>query len=110
MAWVSTNKDIATKIVINKTALGQPLLGYPKTYNLLAAFDTYPAITVKQWQEMGVVPLTERIEDFIAYINALEVVDIVEIQTNQALRFSTKIRMLGSGGMLMNNNNLRISI
>jgi hypothetical protein len=76
----------------------------------LAAFGTYPAITVKQWREMSPELLSERIEDFIVYINALEVIDIGEIQTSYAIRTSAKIRKLGNGGKLKNNNNLRISI
>jgi hypothetical protein len=85
-------------------------LGIERTYNLLAAFGTYPAITVKQWQEMSPELLLERIAAFKTYINALEVIEIDEIQANDVLRTALKIRMLGSGGMLMNDNNLRISI
>jgi hypothetical protein len=98
--------EVATMLKAVSTALG-----IERTYNLLAAFDTYPAITVKQWQEMSPEFLLERIAAFKAYINALEVIDIDEIQTNDVLRTALKIRMLGNGGMrIMNDNNLRISI
>jgi hypothetical protein len=98
--------EVATMLKAISTALG-----IERTYNLLAAFGTYPAITVKQWQEMSIEPLSERIAAFKAYINVLEVIDIDEIQANDVLRTALKIRMLGSGGMRMiQNNNLRISI
>jgi hypothetical protein len=88
MAWVSTNKDIATKIVVNKTVLGQSLSGYPKTYSILDAFTAQPAITERGWQKMPYSQQSARIIAFKTYVNELESMDINATQTNDVFRDS----------------------
>jgi hypothetical protein len=88
MAWVSTNKDIATAIIVNKTVLGQPLLGYPKTYSILDTFAELPEITEREWQKMPYSQQSERIIAFKDYLNDLESMDINATQTNDVFRDS----------------------
>jgi hypothetical protein len=88
MAWVSTNKDVATKIVITKTVLGQNLSGYPKEYSILDAFAGQTAITERAWQKMPYSQQLERIIAFKIHINELENMDINTVQTNDVFRDS----------------------
>jgi hypothetical protein len=90
MKLVSTDKDIATRIVINKTVGGQPLSGYPKTYDMLGAFAEAPEITEDAWREMSYSEQFERIIAFKNHINGLEEMDIDATQTNDVFRDSIK--------------------
>jgi hypothetical protein len=88
MAWVSTNKDVATSIIVTKTVIGQALTGYPKTYNLLDAFAAQPVITENEWQKMPYSQQLERITAFKNYINAQEGISVNGTQSNEPFRDS----------------------
>jgi hypothetical protein len=62
--------------------------GYPKTYSLLAAFDSYPAVTVNDWHKMETDPREERIEAFKTYVNNAESIDVDDTAINDMYRAS----------------------
>ena len=88
MAWVSTDKDVATSMVVTKTVLGQVLTGYPKTYSILSAFGSQGAITENTWRKMSNSQQAARIAAFKSYINTTEGVDVNSTQINDAFRNS----------------------
>jgi hypothetical protein len=81
--WITTNTDVACRVEITDKQLN-----VTRTYSLLEAFLTFPAITVDNWRKMRMPPRMERINAFKEYINDLEVIDIDAIQTNDVFRQS----------------------
>lgn len=86
MAWITTDTDVACTLTVNKIISGQQVIGYPRTYSILDAFDTYEAITTNQWQKLSSVQRDARIDDFKSYVNNVESIDTDAIQTNTATR------------------------
>jgi hypothetical protein len=79
--WVTSDTDVAYILAITDT-----WINLTKTYNLLAAFNAFPAITVEEWQKMTLGLRAERINAFKAYVNQLELVSVDSIQTNSVFR------------------------
>ncbi len=91
MAWITTDTDAARTLVVQKVAAGQPLPGYPKSYSLLDAFGSYPAITVDQWHKMNRMPRDERIAAFKLYVGQAEGLNVDATQTNDVYRPSEEV-------------------
>jgi hypothetical protein len=90
MAWLTTDTDVATTLTVHKTVNDQPLTGYPKTYSILGAFNSFAVITVDEWHKMTVEPRNERIIAFKAYIHEIEDIDVNTTQTNDVYRESSE--------------------
>lgn len=87
MAWVTTNRDVATSLTVHKKVGGINISGYPKTYSILSAFPGVTVITVNQWQKLA--DRSSRIAAFKRYIKTAENIDVDATQTNDVYRTST---------------------
>jgi hypothetical protein len=81
--WFTTNTDVAYMLAVT-----DKLISLTKTHSLLAAFYSFPDITVEEWQKMSMSSRTSRISAFKAYVNNLELINIDATQTNDVFRSS----------------------
>mgnify|MGYP006995777160 CR=1 FL=1 len=87
MAWVTTNRDVATSLTVHKKVGGINISGYPKSYSILSEFPGVTSITLNQWQKLA--DRSSRIAAFKQFINAAENIDVDATATNDVYRTST---------------------
>lgn len=88
MPYNPTELDVACTLQVIKRSGGSVVAGYPKEYSVLAAFGSYDAITIDQWQRMEQPPRDARLNAFITYINSIEGINVVASATNEPYRDS----------------------
>ncbi|MDR1197522.1 MAG: hypothetical protein LBK94_00720 [Prevotellaceae bacterium] len=90
MAWITTDTDVASTLIVDKIVNGQHVQGYPRTYFILNAFALYAAISVNEWHKMNYYQRENRINDFKAYVESIENIDIDSTQTNEVMQPSSE--------------------
>lgn len=85
MSYVNTGIERCQTFSIDKQVSGVSLAGYPKTYDMLAAFtagdNSYSVLTVTEFQQLTEADYLVRLLDFKTYIQTAEGIASVDAIT-----------------------------
>lgn len=104
MSYVNTGFERCKTLTIDKTVGGVSLAGYPKEFNLLAAFTqgefSYDVLTEQEFQRLEVGTYEARLAAFKQYVQAAEgiySVDDITEEGYEAVRENTTACPIGVG-------------
>lgn len=84
---INTGIERAKTFVLDKQVSETSLTGYPRQYDLLAAFtageNSYDTLTEQQFQELSEVDYLERLADFKIYVQTAEDIASVDAITEE---------------------------
>ena len=87
MSYINTGMERCKTLRVDKTVGGESIDGYPKDYNILAAFsqngNSYGIITEASFQQLSVNDYQQRLADFKDYVEAAESIASVDAITQE---------------------------
>jgi len=71
--WVNNGTSRSLKVTVDKQVGGNPVQGYPKTYDGQQAFPGYAALTDEEARRLTSSQFTTRYNAFVIYVESIEV-------------------------------------
>lgn len=85
MSWVNTGVERCQTFRIDKLIQAVSISGYPKDYNLLAAFtaggNSYGALSLEDFRKLSEIDYMYRLNDFKTYIEEAEGIASIDATT-----------------------------